>query len=113
MQVNVVEAKRDFSRLMRLLETEKEESIFVARNGKPIIKMTVVEETPVSKRIGVAKGKFKAPDDFDAANDEVCAMLTGGPLALCPLQSPKHPSVHLQPLLHPRLSGQKYHNLPD
>ena len=80
MQVNVVEAKRDFSRLMRLLETKKEESIFVARNGKPIIKMTVVEETPVSKRIGVAKGKFKAPDDFDAANDEVCAMLTGGPL---------------------------------
>ena len=30
--------------------------------------------------VGVAKGKFKAPDDFDAANDEVCAMLTGGPL---------------------------------
>ena len=80
MQVNVVEAKRDFSRLMRLLETKKEESIFVARNGKPIIKMTVVEETPVSKRIGVAKGKFKAPEDIDAANDEVYAMLTGGPL---------------------------------
>ena len=80
MQVNVVEAKRDFSKLMRLLETKKEESIFVARNGKPIIKMTVVEETPVSKRIGVAKGKFKAPEDIDAANDEVYAMLTGGPL---------------------------------
>ena len=80
MQVNVVEAKRDFSILLRLLETKKEESIFVARNGKPVIKMTFVEETPVSKRIGVAKGKFKAPDDFDATNDEVYAMLTGGSL---------------------------------
>ena len=26
-------------------------------------------------RIGVAKGKFKAPDDFDANNDEVYAMI--------------------------------------
>ncbi len=39
--------------------------------------MTFVDETPVSKRIGVAKGRFKAPDDFDATNDEVYAMLTG------------------------------------
>ncbi len=80
MQVNVVEAKRDFSKLIRMLETKKEESILVARNGKPVIKMTFIEEIPVSKRIGVAKGKFKAPDDFDATNDEVYAMLTGGSL---------------------------------
>lgn len=77
MQVNVAEAKRDFSKLIRLLETKREDSITVARNGKPIIKMTYLSETPVSRRIGAAKGKFKAPDDFDACNDEVYAMLTG------------------------------------
>ncbi len=80
MQVSVVEAKRDFSKLIRLLETGKETTIKVARNGKPVIEMTCVKETPVSKRIGVAKGRFKAPDDFDANNDEVYAMLTGGTL---------------------------------
>ena len=28
----------------------------------------------VSKRIGVAKGKFRAPEDFDANNEEIYAM---------------------------------------
>ena len=80
MQLGVAEAKKDFSRLIRLLETKKEDSITVARNGKPIIVMTAVMEKPVSNRIGGAKGKFKAPEDFDATNDEVFAMLTGGSL---------------------------------
>ena len=79
-QLGVAEAKKDFSRLIRLLETNKEDSITVARNGKPIIRMTAIQETPVSKRIGGAKGKFRAPDDFDAANEDVYAMLTGGSL---------------------------------
>ena len=77
MQVNVADAKRDFSRLIRLLETKKENSIIVARNGKPVVKMTFVNEVPVSERIGIAKGKFTAPEDFDATNDEVYEMLTG------------------------------------
>ena len=77
MQVTVVEAKRDFSKLIRLLETGKEESITVSRSGKPIVKITLTEEVPVTKRIGSAKGKFKAPADFDANNDEVYKMLTG------------------------------------
>ena len=34
-----------------------------------------INEVDVSKRIGIAKGKFKAPDDFDACNEEVYAML--------------------------------------
>ena len=80
MQVNVAEAKRDFSKLIRLLETGSEDSITVSRNGKPVVKMTFIVETPVSRRIGIAKGKFKAPEDFDANNDEVYAMLSGGAL---------------------------------
>lgn len=80
MQVNVANAKKDFSKLIRLLESRKEESITVSRNGKPVVKKTFINETPVSKRIGVAKGKFKAPDDFDANNDEILAMLESGTL---------------------------------
>ena len=80
MQVNVFEAKTDFSKLIRLIESGREEFITVARNGRPVVKMIPVESTPVSKRIGIAKGKFEVPEDFDAGNDEIAAMLMGGDL---------------------------------
>ena len=80
LQVNVLEAKTDFSKLIRILESGRENTITVARNGKPVVKITLVDETPVSRRIGVAKGRFKAPDDFDAAGEEAAAMLMEGSL---------------------------------
>ena len=80
MQVNILEAKTDFSRLIRLLETKKEDFITVARNGKPVARITLINETPVSRRIGVAKGKFNVKGDFDAENGEIADMLTGGAL---------------------------------
>ena len=78
MQVNVLEAKTDFSKLIRILESGKEKAITVARNGKPVVKITLVDPPVVSKRIGIAKGKFKAPADFDANSEEAAAMLTEG-----------------------------------
>ncbi len=80
MQVNILEAKTDFSKLIRLLETKKEDFITVARNGKPVAKITLINEVPVSKRIGVAKGKFTVLGDFDADNGEIADMLMGGKL---------------------------------
>ena len=80
MQVNVFKAKTDFSKLIRLIESGREEFITVARNGRPVVKIVPVESTPVSKRIGIAKGKFEVPEDFDAGNDEIAAMLMGGDL---------------------------------
>jgi antitoxin (DNA-binding transcriptional repressor) of toxin-antitoxin stability system len=80
MQVNVLEAKTDFSKLLRLLETKRESAITIARNGKPVAIMTLYPEQPVSKRIGIAKGKFHDPEDFDTYDDEIAAMLTGGDL---------------------------------
>ena len=79
-QVNILEAKTDFSKLIRLLESKREDYITVARNGKPVVKMTLIQETPVSKRIGVAKGKFNLTCDFDADNQEIADLLSGGPL---------------------------------
>ena len=80
LQVNVLEAKTDFSKLIRLLETKKEDFITVARNGKPVVKITLINETPVSKRIGVAKGKFTVKGDFDADNEDIASMFTEGAL---------------------------------
>ena len=78
MQVNILEAKTEFSRLIRLLETKKEDFIIVARNGRPIVKITLINEAPVSNRIGIAKGKFTVKGDFDADNDEIAELMTGG-----------------------------------
>ena len=80
MQVNVFEAKTDFSKLIRLVESRREESITVARNGKPVARIVPYESAPVSRRIGIAKGKFEVPDDFDAGNEEIAAMLMDGDL---------------------------------
>ena len=79
MQVNILEAKTNLSNLVRLVETGKEETVIIARYGKPVVKMVIYNDTPVSKRIGVAKGKLKSPDDLDKYNDEI-ADLFGGAL---------------------------------
>ena len=76
-QVNMLEAKTDLSRLVRLLETKQEEVVYVARNGKIVVDMRLHQEEPVSKRIGIAEGLFKVPDDFDQWDEEVLSMFGG------------------------------------
>ncbi len=77
MQVNILEAKTNLSNLVRLVETGQEERIIIARYGKPVVKMVRYNDAPVSKRIGVAKGKLKSPDDLDKDNEEIAAMFGG------------------------------------
>ena len=45
-----------------------------ARAGKPVVKITYIEPVDVSKRIGIAKGKFEMPEDFDDCNEEIARM---------------------------------------
>lgn len=73
-QVNMLEAKTDLSKLVRMLETRQEEVIYLARNGKAVAQMTLIPKQPTQKRIGVAEGKFKVPDQFDEWDQEVREM---------------------------------------
>ncbi len=77
MQVNILEAKTNLSNLVRLIETGKEDHIIIARYGKPVVKMVTYNAAPISKRIGVAKGKLKSPEDLDKYNDEIAEMFGG------------------------------------
>lgn len=77
MQVNILEAKTELSKLVRLIETGKEEQIIIARYGKPVVKMTLYNDAPVSKRIGIAKGRLKSPEDLDLYNDEIAEQFGG------------------------------------
>ena len=77
-QVNILEAKTDFSKLIHLLELNKEESITIARNGKPIAKLTLINDKPISNRIGIAKGKFNIYGDFNKDDENIANLLSGG-----------------------------------
>lgn len=77
LQVNVLEAKTELSRLIKLIESGKEDQIIIARYGKPIVKMSVYEDVPIANRIGIAKGKFEVPDDLDRDNGEIEALFGG------------------------------------
>ena len=80
LQVNILEAKTDFSRLIRLLESRREDSITVARNGKPVAKITLISDKPVSNRIGACRGRFDYSGDFDADDQALADMLSEGRL---------------------------------
>ena len=75
-QVNVLEAKNNLSALLKLLEEGKEESIVIARNGKPVAKMVAYAPVDVSKRIGIAKNSPLVVDDwaFDELDDYVAEL---------------------------------------
>ncbi len=77
MQVNIQQAKTGLSEYIRLLETKQEKQINIARRGKPVAKLTLINDKPVSSRIGIAAGKFQAPDDLDLHNDEIAALFRG------------------------------------
>lgn len=70
-KVNMLEAKTELSKLVKLLESKQEDIIYLARNGKPVVQMVLIPQKPATKRIGVAEGKFKIPDDFDKWDDEI------------------------------------------
>ena len=72
MQVNMFEAKSDLSRLVQLLESKQEDSITIARNGKPVASLILYK--PQNKRFGIAKGKTLYTDDIDACNHEIAEL---------------------------------------
>ncbi len=76
-QVNIVEEKIDFLKLVNLLETRQEEVIYLEKNGVAVAQLTLIPKKVAGKRIGVAEGKFKVPDEFDSWDKEVGEMFGG------------------------------------
>jgi prevent-host-death family protein len=62
--VNIHDAKTNLSRLLeRALEGEE---VVIMKAGKPLVRLEPVENAPVARKLGTAKGQFVVPDDFDA-----------------------------------------------
>lgn len=72
MQVNIYDAKTNFSKLIQLLIDECEDTICVCKHGVPVVEMKLIKKT--SKRVGLAKGKWEdfsidMLDSVDVGND--------------------------------------------
>ncbi len=64
MEVNIHEAKTQFSKLLRRVAAGDE--VIIARAGKPIAKIVGID-TERPRRFGIDRGVFEVPRDFDAA----------------------------------------------
>jgi len=76
-QVNVLEAKTNFSKLLFLLETKQENEIIICKNNKPVAKLTPMQGFDINKALGIAKGKWTIPDDFDDEDSIINEMFYG------------------------------------
>ena len=61
---NVQEAKTHLKRLIQAVASGAE--IIISEEGKPMARLSRIEESPPKIRFGVLKGKIKVSDDFDA-----------------------------------------------
>jgi prevent-host-death family protein len=75
--VNMLEAKSNLSRLVEAVEIGAESEIVIARNGKPAAKLVAIRAQRATRRIGVARGKFKVPADIDTDNAAIAEMFRG------------------------------------
>lgn len=71
MQVNMLEAKTNLSKLVGQLETHEQDVIYIARNGEPVVQMELITLPPTAERIGAAKGKLKIPTNFEEWDNEI------------------------------------------
>ena len=63
-QINVLEAKNGLSSLLSLIESGREDSVVIARRGKPVARL-VPYEPNTSMRVGIAAGEVLVADDWD------------------------------------------------
>jgi len=63
--VNIHEAKSQLSKLVD--EASKGESFVIAKDGKPIVKVTAFEAPTATqmRRLGFMAGQISVPEDFD------------------------------------------------
>ena len=62
--VNIYEAKTRLSQLVDIAAAGKD--VVIGRNGKPLVRITRLDEPTPRIRFGVLKGKVKIAKDFDA-----------------------------------------------
>jgi prevent-host-death family protein len=71
--VNISVAKSSLSKLVAEVERGVVREVVLARHGRPVARIVPLAP-PRQLRIGLAKGRYRAPADFDDVNAEVAAL---------------------------------------
>ena len=66
--LNMLEAKTHLSRLVEAIETGAASEVVIARNGRPVARLTALPGPERPRRLVVARGQFTVPDSIDGAN---------------------------------------------
>lgn len=75
--VNIHEAKTHLSRFVD--QAAAGEEIVIARAGKPVARLVSLAVAAVPRKLGLGKGKFSLPADFDTMNaGEIQGMFESG-----------------------------------
>lgn len=61
MEISIYDAKTHLSSLIQSLLEEKEDVIYISKNGKPVVQLTLIRQKN-SKRVGAAKKEMKGFD---------------------------------------------------
>jgi prevent-host-death family protein len=64
MEVNIHEAKTHLSKLLERVALGEE--VIIAKAGKPVARLVAIKDHKSKRPLGLAKGEFTVPDDFDA-----------------------------------------------
>lgn len=74
--VNIHEAKTQLSRLLQRVAAG--EVIVISRSGKPVARIVPFSESNKPRPLGIDRGLYEVPDDFDAPlPDELLAAFEG------------------------------------
>ena len=74
--VNMHDAKTRLSQLVDAIESGSETEIILARNGRPAARIVPMPAKP-PLRLGLARGEFDVPDDWDADDEEIAKLFYG------------------------------------
>ena len=88
MEVNVHEAKTQFSKLLQRVQAGEE--VIIAKSGKPVARLVAIKPKRAPRPFGTGKGDFVVPNDFDAPMPDFETEFYGE-------ASPGHPHVSLDP----------------
>ena len=81
MEVNVLQAKTDLSKLLHLLEKKQEDSILISRYGKPVAKITAFSGNHEPRKLGIYQNlglRSHSLEEIDQDNEEISDTLPGG-----------------------------------
>ncbi|MGA9849129.1 MAG: type II toxin-antitoxin system prevent-host-death family antitoxin [Roseiarcus sp.] len=73
--VDIHEAKTQLSKLVDA--AAKGEPFIIAKAGKPLVKVVLVDATKPPRRLGFMRGEFAVPDDFDTMHQKEIEKLFG------------------------------------